>query len=161
MKLNTKGFTLIELLAVIVILAILIVIATSNAVGIIANARQDVLAREGEFAVNAAKEAYPMEVLNGNITTKAACFTLNYLYKKGLYDKATGSDDYQGSVLVTPSNNGLSYTYKYWITNGSYAIEGASFGDSKATATEKATASTTCGDAADATGSGNKAKLFS
>lgn len=40
-KMNTKGFTLVELLAVIVILAIILLIAVPNVMGIIENAKKD------------------------------------------------------------------------------------------------------------------------
>lgn len=40
-KNNTKGFTLVELLAVIVILAIILLIAVPNVMGIIENAKKD------------------------------------------------------------------------------------------------------------------------
>lgn len=128
LKKNKSGFTLIELLAVIVILAIIILIASSNIGGMMTTARKNALAVEGDTLVNTAKSAYQMEVLNGNIiSTDTVCFSLDYLYKTGLFTKGS-SDKYNGSVLITPDKSGAQYTYTAWISNGNYKIDNAPLG---------------------------------
>ncbi len=141
-----KGFTLIELLAVIVVLAIIMLIAATNVGGLMTKARINALMVEGEEAVNAAKLAYQMSILDGNITSGSACFSVNYLYTQNYFSKGSGSggDNYTGSVLVEEENG--AYNYKFWISNGTYKFENSTFGSSKsAEATKGATASDSCG----------------
>lgn len=145
MKLNKKGFTLIELLAVIVILAIIIVIASSNVGGLMTTARKNALASEGNSAVRGAQLAYQSAILNGDITTNGACFSLKYLYDKGYYTKGAEGSDYTGSVKVTPDDNGLNYTYNFWISNGSYVISNATFGANGSSAQNGTGGSPDCG----------------
>lgn len=49
---NTKGFTLVELLAVIVILAIILLIAVPNVMGIIEKAKKDAFCSTAKLAYN-------------------------------------------------------------------------------------------------------------
>ena len=128
---NKKGFTLIELLAVIVILAIIILIAAQNIGGMTETARKNVLAIEGNTAVDVAKTAYQMAVLEEGITG-SACFSLKYLYDQGWFEKGSGKDNYNGSVLVEPKSGG-QYTYKFWISNGKYITTNAEGADSGST----------------------------
>lgn len=147
MKRNKNGFTLVELLAVIVILAVIVLIATSNISNLMSDARKNALAIEGNNAVKGAKLAYNSAILNGQITTGTACFSLKYLYEKGFFEKGSGAgesgDHYTGSVLVEPS--GTATVYRFWISNGSYVFNGVSFGATGEDATEGTTASTNCG----------------
>lgn len=154
LKKNKSGFTLIELLAVIVILSIIILIASSNIGGMMTTARKNALAVEGDSLANTAKSAYQMEILNGNIGSEKACFSLQYLYLTGLFSKGeknpNGKEEYSGSVLVTPDDNKVQFTYTVWISNKNYSISGAKLGEisgSSATASTTA-ASETCGNAA-------------
>jgi prepilin-type N-terminal cleavage/methylation domain-containing protein len=155
-KNNKSGFTLIELLAVIVILAIIIMVAASNVGGVTQTARKNVLAVEGASAIDAAKEAYQLAVLEGNVTTGDACFSLQYLYDEGYYSKGSADDKYQGSVLVS-TTDGKVYTYKYWISDGNYTISEATTEDKAADKAKKwsdsegGDASETCGDNTTAT----------
>ena len=105
-----KGFTLIELLAVIVILAVIILVAASNIGGMTTTARKNVLAVEGNTLVDSAKTAYQLAVLNGDITTGNACFSLGYLYNQNFFDKGE-ADKYTGSVLVTESSGKDNYIF--------------------------------------------------
>ena len=120
---NKNGFTLVELLAVIVILAFIILIASSNVGGIMNDARKNALAIEGNRLIDAAKNAYQMDVLNGEVTTGSKCYALSDLYKEGLFSKGP-SDKYTGSVLVSPDSSGKIITYTFWISNGSYRVVG-------------------------------------
>lgn len=121
---NKKGFTLVELLAVIVVLAIIMVIASSSIGGTLVKARKSALAIEGTELINGAKNAYQLGILDGEVKQGAACYSLEYLYKEAFYSKGSG-DNYTGSVLVTP--NGNTVTYKYWISNGTYEIAGKGY----------------------------------
>lgn len=142
---NKKGFTLIELLAVIVILAVIILIAASNIGGMTTTARKNVLAVEGNTLVDGAKTAYQLAVLNGDITTGAACFSLEYLYKEGYFDKGPDSNPkYTGSVLIEPDANGKIYTYHFWISNSSYALKNAESGATGKVAENGESASENC-----------------
>lgn len=141
-KKDNKGFTLIELLAVIVILAVIILVAASNIGGMTTTARKNVLAVEGNTLVDSAKTAYQLAVLNGDITTGNACFSLAYLYNQNFFDKGA-ADKYTGSVLVG-ENNG-KYTYNFWISNGSYKLENAPSGATGKVAVDGASSSETCG----------------
>jgi type IV pilus assembly protein PilA len=158
-KKDTKGFTLIELLAVIVILAIIILVATSNVGGVTQTARKNVLAVEGSSAIDAAKEAYQLAVLEGDITTGDACFSLKYLYDEGYYSKGSGSDKYKGSVLVS-TTDGKVYTYKYWISDQNYTISGASSSDAASKVAKKYSDTTNGGgDASEVCGGATATKF--
>lgn len=145
---NKKGFTLVELLAVIVILAVIIVIASSSVGGLMTDARKNALAIEGNELVNAAKNAYQLAILNGDVQTQDACFSLEYLYKKDYFSKGR-TNNYTGSVLVYREDNIVKYSF--WISNGSYVVAGVSGATGK-NGVSGATASETCGkDASDTT----------
>lgn len=62
-KKNKKGFTLVELLAVIVVLSIIILIASSGIGSAMQKARKSALAIEGNELINAAKSAYQLDIL--------------------------------------------------------------------------------------------------
>ena len=62
-----KGFTLIELLAVIVILAIIALIATPAVLNIIEDSKKSAAERSTEAAINAAKSAYSLKLMKGEI----------------------------------------------------------------------------------------------
>lgn len=149
MKLNNKGFTLAELLAVIVVLAIITLIATNSVNGTLLKIRKNALATEGNSAVHGAEEAYQLSILNGEITNNGACYSLKYLYEHNFYTRGSGNgeggDKYTGSVLVTPNSTG-GFTYKFWISNGSYKLENVPFGVKGDSATDGESASSTCGD---------------
>lgn len=140
---NKKGFTLVELLAVIVILAVIILIASSNVGGIMNDARKNALAIEGNRLIDAAKNAYQMDVLNGNVTTGSKCYDLQFLYDEGLFSKGS-KDKYTGSVSVSPDSDGKIITYTFWISNGSFVITGPTGTTGKA-ATNGTEASKCCG----------------
>ena len=152
LRTNQSGFTLIELLAVIVILAFIILFATNSVLSQVDKGRKMILVSEGEVLINSAKNAYQTAILEGSITTGAACFSLEYLYDAGLYSKGK-NDKYTGSVLVKPEGNQVSYTF--WISNGSHVATADSGAGTKGSAiTDGASASENCSNVAGA-------KLFS
>ncbi len=122
-KLNKKGFTLVELLAVIVVLAVVILIASSSVGSAMIRARKGALAIEANEAINSAKSAYQLEVLDGTIQSGGACFSIEFLNKEGYFSKGA-NEKYKGSVLVSPSADGRTFDYKVWLTNGSFTILG-------------------------------------
>ncbi len=141
---NKNGFTLVELLAVIVILAVIILIASNSVLSQMDKARKNALAIEGNTLINSAKNAYQSAILEGSITTGSACFSLEYLYKEGLFSKGKDKDGYTGSVLVSPDGSGKIVTYKFWISNGSYVVSGET-GTTGSGATNGTSASEDCG----------------
>lgn len=143
---SKDGFTLVELLAVIVILAVIILIASNSVLSQMEKARKNALAIEGNTLINAAKNAYQEAILEGKITTGSACFSLEYLYNKGLFSKSS-KDNYSGSVLVKPDGNIVEYSF--WITNGSYVFTNAKTGANGTSATAGSTASENCGGSGD------------
>ena len=72
-RLNKKGFTLVELLAVIVILALLMVVATSTIGGTLTNAKKNTLRTEAQKMLTAiygeAKSSYMLSSNLSNMTT--------------------------------------------------------------------------------------------
>ena len=122
MRLNKKGFTLVELLAVIVILAVVMLIAVTAVGPLMTKSRKSALGTEGVGLVDAAKTAYQAEQLNNKSEIKATstvCFDLQWLYSNNYFEKGP-DDSYTGSVLVNYS--GGTYTYRFWIGNGTYAL---------------------------------------
>ncbi len=123
-----KGFTLVELLAVIVVLSIIILIASSGIGSALQKARKSALAIEGNELINAAKSAYQLDILDNKVKSGSACYSLEYLFQEGYYSKGGSDKDggYTGSVLVTSDGNKVSY--KFWIGNGSFVFASADTG---------------------------------
>ena len=152
---NKKGFTLIELLAVIVILAIVMVLASSSILPFMRNAGRDSFALEANGVIDSASNAISLITVgsinsdNGsygnqtvaNNTNNAHfkhnnnksqyCFSLDYLVKFGLFDlkEASLKSDTGGKGkyegAVVASKNGNAYTYTVYLSNGEYMVVGA------------------------------------
>lgn len=141
-NLNNKGFTLIELLAVIVILAIVMVLASTSIIPFMQNASKDSFAIEANGAMDAASNAISL-ISIGSIERDAAtnkdfsytpgsgatgekyCFSIDWLVDKGLFDLDTKSlksngGKYAGVVEVSKSGNAYSYTVSMY--NGSFKV---------------------------------------
>ena len=129
---NKKGFTLIELLAVIVVLAIVTVIASSSILPYMANAGKDAFVSEANIAIDGASNAMSLISL-GNVSTSnyttgtdtdgntTYCFTLQNLKDLSLWDK--DDENYAGKVVVTvPKAGGYSYTYTVTMHNKDYYV---------------------------------------
>ena len=130
---NKKGFTLIELLAVIVVLAIVTVIASSSILPYMSNAGRDAFASEANIAIDGASNAMNLIQLgsiastNYKLTenadgTKTYCFTLQNLKDVSLWDKDDST--YAGKVVVTVPESGYSYTYSVTMHNKDYYVTG-------------------------------------
>lgn len=154
MKMNKKGFTLVELLAVIVILAVVMLIATTAVGPLMTKSRKSALGTEGVSLVDAAKTAYQAVQMQGTSTlkpTEDACFSLEYLYQQNYFTKSS-DDGYTGSVLVDYENG--KYSYTFWISNGTYVFGSSTAGvspdgydvENSNTVTDGATAVTNCND---------------
>ena len=137
-NLNKKGFTLVELLSVIVILSVIVLIATNAVVPMADSAKKQVLAMEANTLVKAAQTLYVQ-----NSSSSSACYTYDELMNSGLIEK--DDDSYRGSISIEVDGNG-KYTYKIWLSNGQYMINGitpdVTSDDVEASAEN---ASTTCG----------------
>lgn len=137
-NLNKKGFTLVELLSVIVILSVIVLIATNAVVPMADSAKKQVLAMEANTLVKAAQTLYVQ-----NSSSSSACYTYDELMNSGLIEK--DDDSYTGSISIEVDGNG-KYTYKIWLSNGQYMINGitpdVTSDDVEASAEN---ASTTCG----------------
>lgn len=78
MKKNNKGFTLIELLAVIVVLAIIMVIATTQINGVIRKNRVDSFLSTYKIAMNAAKTCAVQQTSGDNCVANVDYSTDEY-----------------------------------------------------------------------------------
>lgn len=150
---DNRGFTLIELLAVIVILAIVMVLASSSILPFMRNAGRDSFALEANGVIDAASNAISL-ITVGSIKSDGSynnqsvpgdteaerdklfnisddktiyCFSLDYLVKFGLFDLkeeslVTNGGKYTGVVVAT--KNGNAYTYKVYIKNDEFMVNG-------------------------------------
>ena len=108
---SKKGFTLIELLAVIVILAVLALVASTNVFNILDNARRGSFRTEFLSLLEAAQTTAQVDMMNGNLTqaTNQVCYSLT-------------KNNYSGSVLVTLDAASGSLTLKGWLAGSYYTI---------------------------------------
>ena len=117
-KLNKKGFTLVELLAVIVILALLMVVATSSIGGALTNAKKNTLKTEAQkMLTNFYQEAKSSYMLSNNFNNMSA--TSHPAASSGkifVYD----DEKYHGYFLIS-SSNALT-TYCIWDESNSLSI---------------------------------------
>lgn len=124
---DKKGFTLVELLAVIVILAVVMVIAVTAVTPLMAQSQKGALGSEGLSLVDAAQIAYQsQQMATGDKKikpTQDACFDLHWLEQNGYYTSKKSLKDYTGSALVTYNSADKTYSYKFWISDGSYVFE--------------------------------------
>ena len=115
-NLNKKGFTLVELLSVIVILSVIVLIATNAVVPMADSAKKQVLAMEANTLVKAAQTLYVQ-----NSSSSSACYSYDELIDSGLIEK--DDESYTGSISIKVDSEG-KYTYKIWLSNGQYMING-------------------------------------
>ena len=116
---KNRGFTLVELLAVIVILAILMLAASSNVFGILDNAQKGSFRTEFLQLLESAQTKAQIDLMNGAITgsDNTKCYTMDQL---GEYFDNKGG--YTGKVSVVYSAGKLELTGsmssdKYKITD--------------------------------------------
>lgn len=111
-KKNNKGFTLVELLAVIVILSVLISFAFLAVKPRTRNAKKSLLVADAKSYMKAAKEAYTLEEVEGEIVCHDLSDLSSYIKKD--------DNDYTGTI-VSEFTDGLS-RQTISITNGKYYI---------------------------------------
>jgi len=124
-----KGFTLVELLAVIVVLGIVMVLATTTVLPLMQKSQKSALATEANSLVEAASQVVSLVSIgeyDGTYNGKTAsdysdgyCFTVTDLVNAGLWKK-TDTTEYAGFVIVKKSDN--NYTYSVSLNNGTYAV---------------------------------------
>ncbi|NMA51015.1 MAG: type II secretion system protein [Mollicutes bacterium] len=151
---NNKGFTLIELLAIITILSVVMLIGVTAIGPLVGRAKKSSLGLEGLSAVEAAKNAYQFEQLNGSFSSNSdICFDLEYLYKYGYFTKGSGmwteddnpGDKYTGSVFVEYDSG--KYNYYFSISDGTYVFDDVLVSNYKSDqAAEGTSAATNCGE---------------
>ena len=116
--LKKKGFTLIELLAVIVILAVIMLVATTSVQGVMLDARKGSFRNEFLSLLESANIQASLDQMNGlngmNRANGKTCYTLS---KIAQFSK---KDTYKGSVLVTKAEG--KTTFKAWMSNGEFVI---------------------------------------
>ena len=117
---NNKGFTLIELLAVIVILAILMLVASTNVFNILDNARRGSFRTEFLALLDSAETTASMELMNGTLsqTQNTKCYVID---QSPLKENFSNNGGYTGSVLVTLESDG-SLTTKGWMRSNYYTV---------------------------------------
>lgn len=124
-NLNKKGFTLIELLAVIVVLAIIMLIATTQVVPLITSAREDGFASTANTIVSTTQTV----VMTDEITnTYYDCYDVEYLLDEK-YLENISSGTYEGYVLVNRSDSSYTITLHdkkndYYIIEYNYTEKG-------------------------------------
>ena len=146
---NKKGFTLIELLAVIVVLGIVMVIATTTVLPYLKNIKKQSFISEANSLRKAAENATEL-IANGIITTNkytkisnGYCFSIDDLKALGMFTK----DDvnYKGSVRAIRDGN--KFTYQVGLKTKEYYvpyIEGDIKVDDVKDVTEDFTVNYTC-----------------
>ena len=117
---NNKGFTLIELLAVIVILAILMLVASTNIFNILDNARRGSFRTEFLTLLESAETTASMDLMNGTLsqTNNTKCYVID---QSPLKENFSNNGGYTGSVLVTLETDG-SLTTKGWMRSNYYTV---------------------------------------
>lgn len=128
MKKNNKGFTLIELLAVIVVLAIIMVIATTQINGVIRKNRVDSFLSTYKIAMNAAKTCAVQQISDTTDGSSTACSD-SVDYSKNEYDlKIVATDttyeEYKITLTAQSDSEFDSINIRsYYSTNGAIAKE--------------------------------------
>ena len=113
-----EGFTLIELLAVIVILAVIMLVASTSVAGVMKNAKQGTFRNEFLSLLESAQIRASLDQMNGEYfagNSGDACYSIKALTQ---FSKAS---TYNGSVLVRKVNG--VFTYVGWMSNGEFMIK--------------------------------------
>ena len=118
---NKKGFTLIELLAVIVILAILMLVASTNVFNILDNARRGSFRTEFLALLQSAQTTASMDMMDGTLsqTNNSICYKIGDSKFNQNFDN---KNNYKGSVLVTLQSDG-SLVLKGWLSGNYFTIK--------------------------------------
>ena len=113
-------FTLIELLAVIVILAILMLVASTNVFNILDNARRGSFRTEFLALLQSAQTTASTELMDGtlNQTANRVCYVID---SGKLKENFSNNGNYTGSVLVTLNSDG-SLTTQGWMRSNYFTV---------------------------------------
>lgn len=136
MKKKTSGFTLVELLAVIVILAVVIMIASSSVIGIVNRSKRQ-MAKEVRgnlqesaltYALNNihlekcstifSEEVYAHNDLS-NLNKNTACtkkISIQELVNEGLFEDSRGACNKEDEVIIYRYNDGFNSEYKAYVS---------------------------------------------
>lgn len=117
---NNKGFTLIELLAVIVILAILMLVASTNVFNILDNARRGSFRTEFLALLQSAETTASMDMMNGTLsqTQNTKCYVIG---QSPLSENFSNNGNYTGSVLVELNADG-SLSLTGWMRSNYFTV---------------------------------------
>lgn len=113
-KINNKGFTLVELLATISILAIIMLIAIPNVVGVVQKSRNKTYVEDAKKMISLAKYKVKSDVkIKDALGDGPVCISLNYLDSgKEIKDAPNGGEyDTEYSYVFVEKNYDNSYYY--------------------------------------------------
>lgn len=113
-KINNKGFTLVELLATISILAIIMLIAIPNVVGVVQKSRNKTYVEDAKKMISLAKYKVKSDVkIKDALGYGSVCISLNYLDSgKEIKDAPNGGEyDTEKSYVLVEKNYDNSYYY--------------------------------------------------
>lgn len=113
-KINNKGFTLVELLATISILAIIMLIAIPNVVGVVQKSRNKTYVEDAKKMISLAKYKVKSDVkIKDALGYGSVCISLNYLDSgKEIKDAPNGGEyDTENSYVLVEKNYDNSYYY--------------------------------------------------
>ena len=113
-KINNKGFTLVELLATISILAIIMLIAIPNVVGVVQKSRNKTYVEDAKKMISLAKYKVKSDVeIKDALGDGSVCISLNYLDSgKEIKDAPNGGEyDTENSYVFVEKNYDNSYYY--------------------------------------------------
>lgn len=113
-KINNKGFTLVELLATISILAIIMLIAIPNVVGVVQKSRNKTYVEDAKKMISLAKYKVKSDVeIKDALGDGSVCISLNYLDSgKEIKDAPNGGEyDTANSYVLVEKNYDNSYYY--------------------------------------------------
>lgn len=115
-----EGFTLIELLAVIVILAVIMLVASTSVAGVMKNAKQGTFRNEFLSFLESAQIKAGLDQMDGTTLRtpgSSKCYALSDITQ---FSKSTDAN-YAGSVKVTKKADN-SLEYKAWLSNKEFII---------------------------------------
>ena len=113
-KINNKGFTLVELLATISILAIIMLIAIPNVVGVVQKSRNKTYVEDAKKMISLAKYKVKSDVqIKDALGDGSVCISLDYLDSgKEIKDAPNGGEyDTEKSYVFVEKNYDNSYYY--------------------------------------------------
>lgn len=113
-KINNKGFTLVELLATISILAIIMLIAIPNVVGVVQKSRNKTYVEDAKKMISLAKYKVKSDLkIKNALGYGSVCISLNYLDSgKEIKDAPNGGEyDTEKSYVLVEKNYDNSYYY--------------------------------------------------